>query len=242
VSLFLKPGLAEGEVDRVRRLVQRLPGVAQVEVRSPEQGLQEFREMSDFAGALAVLDYNPLPAVLVVTPQDGSREDVLATELNGLPEADFVQHDAQWRSRLAAWLSLGRRTMALLAVLLGLGVLLIVGNTVRLDIQGRAEEIRTVQLLGATNGFIRRPFLYLGSWYGVLAGATALFVATIARGTIQPSVSALVESYGSEFRLEGLSPAGMLGVLVLSIVLGWLGAWTATAHHLRQTLPQGDTR
>jgi cell division transport system permease protein len=242
ISVFLKPHLDAEQARQFLRQVQRLDGVAEVQLRTPEQGLLEFREMSDFAGALAVLDYNPLPPVLVITPQEGSTEDRLAESMRSLPEVDFVQHDAMWRERLAAWLSLGRRTMSLLALLLGLGVLLIVGNTVRLDIQGRSEEIHTVQLLGATDGFIRRPFLYLGAWYGVLAGSVAILVAKAARGAIQQPVTALVQSYGSEFELQGLTLTGMLGVVGASIVLGWLGAWMATGHQLRQSLPQGDAR
>ena len=242
VSLFLTPGLPAAAAEKTRDAVQRLRGVESVVLRSPAEGLQEFREMADFAGALDLLEENPLPAVLVVTPQPGSDETGLAATLRGLPEADFVQHDAQWRARLGAWLGFGRRMTMLAAALLGVGVLLVVGNTVRLDIQGRAEEIQTVQLLGATDGFVRRPFLYLGAWYGALAAALAIGIALVARQALQAPVTALVESYGSGFALRGIDARLALAVFGASVALGWLGAWLAAGHHLRRTLPQADAR
>jgi cell division transport system permease protein len=132
--------------------------------------------------------------------------------------------------------------MGLLAMLLGFGVLLIVGNTVRLDIQGRAEEIHTVQLLGATDGFIRRPFLYLGAWYGALAGVVAVLIAMLALAAMQQPITSLVQSYGSDFKLQGLTVSSTALIVLASVALGWLGACMATGHHLRQALPQGDSR
>jgi cell division transport system permease protein len=239
ISAFLKAELSASEVEAVRDRVRQWPAVERVEVRSPEQGLREFREMADFAGALALLDYNPLPAVLVVTPRTGVDETDLPETLRDLPEADFVQHDAEWRGRLGAWLAFGQRLTLLTAGLLGLGVLLVVGNTVRLDIQSRAEEIHTVQLLGASDGFVRRPFLYLGAWYGALASLLAVSAALAARWALQAPVSALVESYGGTFELHGLGIEGVMAVFAFGMFLGWLGAWLAAGHHLRQTLPHG---
>jgi cell division transport system permease protein len=234
VTLFLRPALAPAAAAAVAERVERMPGVAAVALRTPEQGLEEFREMAEFADALAALDYNPLPAVLVVTPVSGQADAALADTLRDLPEADFVQHDAEWRVRLGAWLGFGRRATLLVAALLGLGALLVVGNTVRLDIQGRAEEIQIVQLLGATDGFVRRPFLYLGAWYGVIAAALAVSIAAAAQWWLQDAVAALVASYGSGFVLRGLEPRGVLAVLMAATALGWFGAWLAASHQLRQ--------
>ena len=239
VSLFLKPGIDEAAARAVADSVRGDSAVAAVLLRSPDEGMAEFREMADFAGALALLDENPLPWVMVITPQPGADDQALATTLGDVPEADFVQHDAQWRTKLGAWLQLGRHLTGLTAALLGLGALLVVGNTVRLDIQDRAEEIRTVQLLGATNGFVRRPFLYLGACYGLLAGVLALAVVVIARLLLDAPVSALVENYGSAFDLRGLPYWLAAASLAGAIVLGWLGAWLAAGHHLRRTLPDG---
>jgi cell division transport system permease protein len=233
LSLFLRPALEMTEVEALQRRVEQQAGVAAVALRTPEEGLAEFREMADLAGALAALDYNPLPAVLIVTPTAAGPDATLAETLRDLPGVDFVQHDAEWRARLGAWLSFGERATMLVAALLGLGALLVVGNTVRLDIQGRAEEIQIVQLLGATDGFVRRPFLYLGAWYGGLAALLAVAIAALAQWLLQDAVAALVASYGSAFALRGLQLQATFGVIGAAVALGWRGAWLATSHQLR---------
>lgn len=242
VTLFLA---TDADAAAAKALAQQLRDDADVQdvlLRTPEEGLAEFREMADFADALALLDENPLPAVLVVTPVTEVDPLALAQRLRALPDIDFVQHDAQWRARLSAWLAFGRRLALVAAVLLGIGVLLVVGNTVRLDIQGRSEEIQTVQLLGATDGFVRRPFLYLGAWYGLFAGCLALAVAALAPWLLRAPVAALVESYGSRFEMKGLDPLLALAALAASVALGWLGAWLAAGHHLRRSGPDVEQR
>jgi hypothetical protein len=148
--------------------------------KTPEQGLQEFRSQSGFADAMKVLRENPLPAVLIVTPRaDAAGADapaVLAGSLGSEPEVDLVQYDAAWRQRLDAILAAATRFGEVLAGLLALAALLVVGNTVRLDILGRAEEITVMQLLGASSAFVRRPFLYTGLWYGAFSATLALTI------------------------------------------------------------------
>ncbi|MFY2763786.1 permease-like cell division protein FtsX [Arenimonas sp. MALMAid1274] len=235
IGVFLK---ADVDVAAAQALATRLgdrPDVAAVTVRTPDEGLAEFRAMSDLAGALDVLEDNPLPTVLIVQPTgDG---DALAADLRALPEADIVQHDAVWRQRLSAWLAFGDRVVHVVAALLGLGVLLVVGNTVRLDIGARSEEIGVLQHLGATDAFVRRPFLYLGAWYGLAAGLLAGLVLWVAGLMLQGRLSALVASYGSEFALAGPGWRGSLALLAGAAAMGWLGAWLATGHHLRRTRP-----
>jgi len=249
VSVFLKPAVA---VDRAKSLAEELksrPDVAAVELRTPEQGLQELRERG-LGEALGALEGNPLPSLLIITPKlDGRALDdsmldsnvgdstALAQSLQALPEADVVQHDADWRNRLDQWLRFGTRLAWVLAGLLGLGALLVVGNTVRLDIQARREEIGVLQLLGASDGFIRRPFLYLGACYGVLAGALALALLTGTDLALREPLAELARSYGSRFALRGFDSAQAAAIVLGAGALGWLGAGLVTGHYLRQTRP-----
>lgn len=232
VSVFLKP---EIDLARARALAQRLrerEDVADVLVRTPEDGLAQLRQ-AGLGEAIAALEANPLPSLLIVTPRGDELR--LVDAIDGMAEADLVQHDAGWRERLAHWLRLGTRTAWVLAVLLGLGALLVVGNTVRLDIQSRHEEIGVLQLLGASDGFIRRPFLYLGIAYGVASGVIALGLLTLADLALRAPLHELARSYGSGFALQGFDPVQAAGVVLGSAVLGWLGAGFVTGHYLRQS-------
>jgi len=236
ISLFLK---LDVDAAAARALADTLRGrgdVAAVEVRTPEQALEDFRRDSGLGEALDALGENPLPTLLIVTPR-GADDARLVASLRSLPQADLVQHDAVWRQRLDNWLRFGQRVVQVLAVLLGLGALLVVGNTVRLDIQSRREEIGVLQLLGASDGFIRRPFLYLGAWYGLGAGLLALALIGGAGLALREPLAALSASYGSQFALKGLDGLHSGMVLVGTILLGWLGAWAVTGHFLRQTRP-----
>jgi cell division transport system permease protein len=235
IDLFLKP---EIEVARAQALAVELRGrgdVAKVEVRTPEQGLAEFRARSGLGDAIGALEENPLPSLLIVMP--GEDDAGLVAALERLPETGLLQHDAAWRQRLQGWLGFGQRLAWVLAALFGLGALLVVGNTVRLDIQSRREEIGVLQLLGATDGFIRRPFIYLGAWYGLAAGALALGLLAAAAYALRAPLHALAQSYGSGFALNGLDPLRAAGFLLAATVIGWLGAWLVTGHFLRQTRP-----
>lgn len=235
LSIFLRQDTAEA---RVAELVAELGGradVGAVEHRTPAQGLEELRARSGLDEAIDMLGENPLPHVLVVTP--AGDEALLAGSLRNMPEAELVQHDAVWRQRLDGWLRFGGRVAWVLAALLGLGALLVVGNTVRLDIQSRRDELGVLQLLGASDGFIRRPFLYLGAWYGLGAGALALGMLAVAGAALRAPLAELAASYGSSFALQGFSPKQALLVVAGATVLGWLGAGAVTGHFLRQTRP-----
>jgi cell division transport system permease protein len=190
VSAFLKPDTQADAVQALAARVRARTDVASVAVKSPEQGLDEFRERSGFADALKVLHYNPLPAVLVVDPR-GDDPSALAAALRGDPAVDQVQYDAQWRQRLNAILGLALRGAQVLAGLLALAALLVIGNTVRLDIAGRGEEIAVMQLLGAEAGFVRRPFLYSGLWYGTFAGVLSLMLIGIVQAILAAPLARL---------------------------------------------------
>lgn len=211
--------------------------MAKVTLRTPEQGLAELRESAKLDEAADALGDNPLPTLLIVTPADATDDAQLAGALQALPQTDQVQHDALWRKRLDGWLHFGERLVQVLSALLGIGAVLVVGNTVRLDIQSRREEIGVLQLLGASDGFIRRPFLYLGAWYGLGAGAVALALIAASGLALRAPLATLADSYGGSFTLHGLDLLHSAMVLVGTLVLGWLGAWLVTGHFLRQTRP-----
>jgi cell division transport system permease protein len=234
LSVFLKLDLDAVETDAALQAARAMPGVVEVALRSPEQGLEEFRRYAGFGEALDLLEDNPIPAVLDVRPTAQADPAALVRALEALPDVELVQHDAVWRQRLDAWLALGQRFSWALSVLLVLGALLVVGNTVRLDVQGRAEEIAVVRLLGGTAGFVRRPFLYLGAWYGLLSGALALLVLAALQYSLGSAVETLAAGYGSGFRLREFSMLDALAVLIGAAALGWLGAFLAVGHHLRQ--------
>ncbi|KAF1689141.1 permease-like cell division protein FtsX [Pseudoxanthomonas koreensis] len=239
INLFLRMDVDAAAAEKLAGTLRARGDVAAVELRTPEQALAGFREGSGLGEAIDALGDNPLPTLLVVVPggADAGGDGRLAAALEALPQADLVQHDAVWRQRLDAWLGFGQRAVQVLAVLLGLGALLVVGNTVRLDIQSRREEIGVLQLLGASDGFIRRPFLYLGAWYGFGAGLLALGLIAAAGMALREPLAALSASYASQFSLKGLDALHSSMVLVATVLLGWLGAWAVTGHFLRQTRP-----
>ena len=235
ISVFLRQDVDDARAQALAGELRGRGDVDSIVHRSPDEGLAELRERGEFGDTIDVLGENPLPHVLIVTP--GGDEMLLAESLRMLPETELVQHDAQWRERLDGWLRFGGRVVWVLAALLAIGVLLVVGNTVRLDIQSRREELGVLQLLGATDGFIRRPFLYLGAWYGLGAGAVALGLLAIAGRALQPPLAELASSYGAAFALRGFGPPGVLAVLGVAALLGWLGGGIVTGHFLRQTRP-----
>lgn len=238
VSVYLQPGQP---IERARELATQLrarPDVEAVELRSADEGLRELREHTGLREAAAAVGGNPLPHLLRVTPRGD--DAALADALRPLPGVDQVQHDAAWRQRLDGWLRLGTRIAWVLAIVLGLGALLVVGNTVRLDIQSRREEIDVLQLLGATDGFIRRPFLYLGAAYGLLAGVIALALLAAADAALREPVAQLARSYGSTFRLQGFDPIRAAVAVLGAGAIGWLGAGLVAGHYLRQTRSTGS--
>lgn len=240
ISVFLKPDLDARATAAFAAELTGRADVAQVDTRTPEQGLAEFRQLSGFAQALDVLAHNPLPSVLLVTPRADAGGDMppLLAALRADARVDMVQYDATWRHRLGAILGFGERLMQALAVLLAAATLLVVGNTVRLDIQSRAGEIAVLQLIGASNGFVRRPFLYAGLWYGLLGGLLAIAAVVAVGFALRGPVGDLLASYGNRFALHGLDPWIALAVVAASALFGAIGAWIVATRHLRAGLPK----
>lgn len=242
ISAFLT---GEQSDDDARALAGRLlkwQEISRVTVITREQALAEFRSMSGFADVLeAFEDSNPLPAVLTVEPaarfSDPATMETLAASLQRLPEVDVARFDLQWLKRFEAIVEVVRRAVYLLAALLALGVVLIVGNTIRLGIENRREEIEIARLFGATNAFIRRPFLYGGLLFGLGGAGLALAILTTGFFLLSPAVARLVALYGGGFRLFGPGADVGLGLLIAGGGLGLAGAWLAVGRHLQAAGP-----
>jgi cell division transport system permease protein len=230
--------------ERTQALAKRLrtrADVAAVRVITAEQALKDFRDASGFGKSLDALTDNPLPNTLIVTPTlaASTPEGTLAlkTSIAALADVDTVQLDTEWVQRLNAMLEVLRRVVWLTGGLLGLGVMLVVGNTIRLDILNRRAEIEVMKLVGATDRFARRPFLYGGVWYGLGGGLVAVILVAVAVAVLAGPVEHLAGLYGSPVRLRGLGALTAMGVLGVSIALSWVGSWIAATRHIRAVEP-----
>ncbi len=233
LSVYLKKGGADREAVAT---IRRVPGVATVRYVSPTRGLREFKTASGLRGMGLFGRHNPLPGVVIVAPARPGPHSValLATRLRGLPDVTHVQSNLVWVERLDAALAVGRRLVTLLAATLGLALVLILANTTRATVASRGTEISVIRLVGGTNAFIRRPFLYIGALTGGLGALCALLVLEVGLIALAGPVAALNRAYGAHYRLAGLSLRQALALLVLGASLGWLGARIAVARALRQ--------
>ena len=239
-TVYLKLDVTAEAAVRLARAIEARPDVASVELIDRDEALAEFRADSGFGEALEALEGNPLPHTLVVRPASGIEGDVeaVAAAIDALPETDLVQLDTAWVTRLRAMLALAARIVDLATLLLGLAVAIVVGNTIRLEINNRSVEIEVTKLVGGTDAFIRRPFLYLGLCYGLMGSLLAALLVGLALLLLDPPVRALATLYGSGFALEGLSLSENVALLLGGGLLGWAGAGLATARHLRAIEPK----
>jgi cell division transport system permease protein len=240
MSLFLKLEMSEKRSEQLADDLRQRSDIASVQYVSRAQALSEFKQFSGFGEALDYLDGNPLPSVLVVRPAAGkiNQQEQLLQELQSLPEVDEAQLDLAWVKRLYYIMELAQRMVLALAVLLGIAVLLVVGNTIRLAIESRRDEIIIVKLVGGTNAFVRRPFLYTGIWYGLGGGLMAWGIINVSLIWLSGPVRALASVYSSSFELVGLGMADSLLLIISGTVLGWLGAWVAVGRHLGEIEPR----
>jgi cell division transport system permease protein len=241
LSVYLDHGLPEARAAALAAEVGEWPEVAAVHLLTAAEALATFREGSGLGDALDALGSNPLPHLIAVRPAAGNDAPdamgMLAQRLRALPEADLVQADAEWARRLFAMLGIARRLALVAGGLLAMGVLVIIGNTVRLDIQNRRAEIEVMKLVGGTDAFIRRPLLYAGTWYGLGGGLVAVGVVQAGLLALTGPVERLATLYGSGFRPAGLGAAGTLALLLAGVALGWLGSWVSATRHLRRIEP-----
>ena len=241
ISLFLKSNVKERRARSLANKLKLYDSVDRVNFIHKDDAMKEFQRVSGFGDALEALGENPLPHVITVQPQvDPQRPDKiqhLLKELQAITEVELAQLDLQWVKRLYSMIEIGTKLIWLIAGLLGLAVLLVVGNTIRLDIQNRREEIEVTKLIGATNAFIRRPFLYTGLWYGLSGGLLAWLFISLSIGLLSQSVSQLALLYDSGFRLNGLPANEALLLIGFSCMLGFLGSWLAVTRHLHEIEP-----
>jgi cell division transport system permease protein len=241
ISLFLKQSVDDKKAGALARKLRLHQRIEHIELVTKRAALAEFRRLSGFAEALKALDSNPLPALLVIQPKPefttAEAAQRLVRELELLPETDIAQLDLQWVRRLQAITVIAHRAVLVLAGLLGMAVLLIVGNTIRLEIQNRHAEIEITKLIGATNAFIRRPFLYTGFWYGLFGGLIAWILVVTSVTLLKGPVANLASLYESAFDLSSLNWLNVLTLLGGSALLGLLGSWLSVSKHLSAIEP-----
>jgi len=245
ISLFLKKSTTNTQAEQLVKQLNKMPQINKVQYVSREKALQEFKQLSGFGNALKALEKNPLPAVVIVQPnllQDSALSNTLATEelvkhLQSQPYVDIAQLDMQWVKRLYSIMDIIRRGVIILAGLLALAVLLVVGNTIRLAIQNRRDEIVIIKLIGGTDRFIRRPFLYTGFWYGLFGGLIALFLVISSLLLLSGPIEALTQSYESPFTVQIIDLFSTFWLIAGSILLGLVGSWVAVERHLREIEP-----
>ncbi|MBB6188933.1 permease-like cell division protein FtsX [Rhodanobacter sp. MP7CTX1] len=237
ISVFMQPGQGAQQAQLLAQQLADRPQVASVIVKTPQQGMDELAKMQGFSGALQTLDSNPLPYVLQLQPREGlsaTEVEQLAADVRTMHSVDLVQDSGSWRQRLDALLGVGNRAVLVLASLLALAALLVVGNTVRVDIASRSEEIGVLLLVGASSAFVRRPYLYAGIWYGLFSGILAALLAVLIEFALADPVAQLSRAYDGKLQVGGLPLWLLLAVPVAAAALGWLGARLVSAWQLRK--------
>jgi cell division transport system permease protein len=242
ISLFLKDEVSEVRARTLADKIRQNADIQDVKIITKDQALAEFQAYSGFGEAVKALEKNPLPVVIQLLPNNSLDNEqalsVLLDDFNRLPEVDFAQMDMQWVKRLQSIIDLARRGVTLLSLLLGVGVLFITANTIRLELYNRRDEVVIAKLVGATNGFIYRPFLYSGFWIGFFSGVTAWFIVTIIMLILKQSVENLSRLYDGSFHLLFLGFLDTLSLLFISSVLGVVGSWIVLCFQLQQLKPE----
>jgi len=242
ISLFLRDDVSDTHANKLAAGIKQNTSVQDVKLITREQALVEFKTYSGFGVAINALEENPLPIVIQVLPkntlEDRQGLEMLLKSFQQYPEVDFAQIDLQWVERLQSIMSVARLFATLLNVMLGAAVLFIIGNTIRLELHNRRDEVVIAKLVGATNSFIRRPFLYTGFWIGFISGVSAWFIVTLLMLILRQPVEKLSGLYEDGFHLLFLSFTETLAVIGISSVLGILGSWAVLIYQLQHTKPE----
>ncbi|MFO1394179.1 MAG: permease-like cell division protein FtsX [Steroidobacteraceae bacterium] len=242
VSVYMKQSASLDDAKSIADRLRKRRDVADVKLVTADEALAEFRKGSGFGEALDALQDNPLPDALIVRPADEFRDpshvESLTAEIRALPGVDVVQLDTGWVSRFNAILDVIRRVVLLAAGLFAAGILVIVGNTIRLDIENRRDEIEVTKLVGGSDAFVRRPFLYNGVWYGLGGGTVAWLVVTGVVFVLAEPVRRIAGLYGSGYALHGLDLASSAALVGGGVVLGWLGSFIVATREIRGIEPK----
>lgn len=240
LSVFLDDDVNEATQRRLAQEWQQRDDVDRVEIVTREQALAEYKTLSGFGDVLDALPDNPLPPLIIVYPTSSDADALtrLKVSLGDQPNVDQAVLDIEWVRRLHAMLAVGERVVSALMLALALAVILVVVNTIRLAIESRREEIVVVKIVGGTDGFVRRPFLYTGFWFGLFGGIVAVILVQSTLLWLSGPVSRLSELYNSEFSLSGLHWESLLTLPLFAGVLGLMGAWLAVSRHLKDIEPQ----
>jgi cell division transport system permease protein len=241
-TVHFKPGTPIERVQQIAASGRERPGIESITVKTATQALEEFKQASGFGDALTALEDNPLPHHIIVRPAktaSGPAEiESMRRYFAAFPEVDIVQLDLDWVRRLHSLLDVLKRILWVVMAVLGLGVLAVIGNTIRLEILNRRPEIEVTKLVGGSNAFVRRPFLYTGLFYGLGGAALAALIVFGAMAYLDQAVGDLSAQYGGRFRMAGLGSDGLLILAGTGAGLGWLGALISTGRHLRRIEPR----
>ena len=242
ISLFLEKDISEKRIQVLINKLGMYDDIASITYISPYQALEEFKEMSGFSKALSYLDDNPLPAVLVIIPKnesmDLSSSKLLVAKLKNEQEVDLVRLDIDWIEKVQSIVALLVDIVVTIALLLLISILLIMSNTIRLNILNQRTEIEVLQLVGATNNFIRRPFLYAGAWYGFLGGVIAWLLTSILVFALERGVLNLMRLYQVQFEISFLNVNEILLLLGVSTTLGLLTSYVSVKQYLHKISPR----
>ncbi|HET9388658.1 MAG TPA: permease-like cell division protein FtsX [Steroidobacteraceae bacterium] len=242
LSVYFKTDVPLAKAQQLARNARERADVASVELISSDKAMEEFRNYSGFGAALDTLKENPLPHTLRVLPRSDAQSpasvEALRRYFAAWPEVDIVQVDTDWVKRFNAIIDVVQRLLAIVAILLGAGVLAVIFNTTRLEILNRRSEIEVTKLVGGSNAFVRRPFLYTGALYGLGGALLAWAIVEIAVLVLAQSIDTLAALYGTRFSLQGPSARDVGILLAAGFALGWLGAWISAARHLWRIEPR----
>lgn len=239
ITVFLSPGADADSTRQVESRLKELNAIEQFRFIPRDQALQELLQSTGLVDVAAGLERNPLPDAFVIEPHSINPGELkkLRSDLMKLPKVDKVLLDTAWAERLNAMTRLGRDVTLILAVLLGFALVVIVSNTIRLQILSQREEIEISTLIGATDAFIHRPFLYHGVLQGLGGGLAAWLIVSLGLQLLNVGIADLAKLYAAQFRLLPLDAKEILSLLLFASLLGWLGAFLAVGRHLRRIVP-----